>query len=394
MNSCLLLLAFALVFCSVTARHPIIGFDSPTKIDGYYIVQYHENVTMDTITDRIKRITLKQTNEVKHIYNINDEFKGFAAKLDAESLEEYLEDPLVKEVHSDTVVSLDANSCGTTQASPPSWGLRRTSSYGSAMKAQYFYNYDYAGNGVRVYVIDTGIYTAHSEFQGRAFHAANYVDSINQDQNGHGTHCAGTIGGVNVGIAKRASLYAVKVLGANGSGSNSGVIAGVNYVANQAATYSVVGSMSLGGTYNAASNNAVTAAVNAGATMVVAAGNSNANACNYSPASTPSAITVGSTTSTNARSSFSNYGNCVHIFAPGTSIYSSYIGGTSAYSTLSGTSMACPHVAGVAALILSEGWISPAAVKSRITTQGQKNLISGVGAGSPNNLAYNYCDEN
>jgi len=393
MYTCLLLLAIVLV-CSVTARHPIIGYDSPTKIDNYYIIQFHENVTMDTISGHAKRITLKQGNEVKHIYNINEEFKGFAVKLDEESLEEYLENPLVYQVHSDTVVSLDANSCGTTQTSPPSWGLPRTSSYGSTAKAQYFYNYDYAGNGVRVYVIDTGIFVGHSEFQGRAVHAANYIDSVNNDQNGHGTHCAGTIGGATVGVAKRASLYAVKVLGANGSGSNSGVIAGVNYVANQAATYSVVGSMSLGGTYNAASNNAVAAAVSAGATMVVAAGNSNANACNYSPASTPSAITVGSTTSGNARSSFSNFGTCVHIFAPGTSIYSSYIGGANSYSTLSGTSMACPHVAGVAALILSEGWVSPAAVKSRIVAQGQKGLISGVGAGSPNNLLYNLCDEN
>jgi len=150
--------------------------------------------------------------------------------------------------------------------------------------------------------------------------------------------------------------------------------------------------MSLGSTYNAATNNAVAAAVNSGITMVVAAGNSNANACNYSPASTPSAISVGATASNDARSTFSNFGTCVSIFAPGTNIPSCYLGNT--YQTLSGTSMACPHVAGQAAVILSENPnFTPAQVKSRLVQQSLKNQISNVGTGSPNYLLYNGCDD-
>jgi len=270
--------------------------------------------------------------------------------------------------------------------------LGRTSSWGSNYLTPYYYNANTGGDGVDVYVIDTGILTTHPGFGGRAYNGVNYAGGSNTDQNGHGTHCAGTVGGTTTGIAKWATLYSVKVLGADGSGSLANVIAGVNWVANQGGNRPAVGSMSLGSTYNAAVNNAVAATVSSGTTMVVAAGNSNANACNYSPASTASAISVGASDQNDARSSFSNWGNCVHIFAPGTGIYSTYLG--NGYSTLSGTSMACPHVAGQAAVILSENPnFTPAQVKSRITTQGQKNLLSGVGTGSPNNLLYNGCDD-
>jgi len=305
-------------------------------------------------------------------------------------VQQLLDDPFVKEFYNDITVSIDANSCGSSQANPRSWGQGRTSTWGSNSRTAYYYNNNAGGDGVNVYVIDTGILTTHPDFSGRARHGVNYAGGGNTDQNGHGTHCAGTVGGTTSGIAKHCTLVAVKVLGADGSGSLANVIAGVQYTANQNGIS--VGSMSLGSSYNAAVNNAVASAVSSGVTMVVAAGNSNANACNYSPASTASSICVGSTTDNDARSSFSNFGNCVHIFAPGSNINSAYLGNT--YRVLSGTSMACPHVAGQAAVVLSENPnFSPAQVKSRILTQGQKNLLSGVGTGSPNNLLYNGCDD-
>lgn len=177
--------------------------------------------------------------------------------------------------------------------------------------------------------------------------------STNSSCPGHGTHCAGTIGGSTYGVAKKASLIAVKVLDASGSGTNSGVISGIQWASSDASSKGIskkaVASMSLGGSKSTAVNSAVASAVGTGMTFVVAAGNDNANAANYSPASEASAITVGATTSANARASYSNYGSVLDIFAPGSSILSSWIGSTTATNTISGTSMATPHVAGAAA---------------------------------------------
>jgi len=387
------LLLLVVLVTVATAKLPIIDYYSPVKIDGQYIVIYHDNTTSNDMTRHIKQMaSVNEDNEITHVYNINNEFKGFSAKLDDSSLQQLQDDPLVKELYADITVSIDANSCGSSQANPVSWGLGRTSSWGSDYRTAYFYDSNTAGFGVDVYVIDTGVLTTHPDFGGRATLGVNYAGGSATDQNGHGTHCAGTVGGTNSGIAKWSSIIAVKVLGADGSGSLANVIAGVNWVANRPTTRPGVGSMSLGSTYNAAVNNAVAATVSAGYTMVVAAGNSNANACNYSPASTASAISVGATTESDSRSSFSNWGNCVHIFAPGSNIYSAYLGNS--YATLSGTSMACPHVAGQAAVILSQNPnLSPAQVKSQILNQGQKNLLGGVGTGSPNNLLYNGCDD-
>jgi len=386
------LLLLVVLVTLATAKLPIVDYDSPVKIDGQYIVIYHDNTTFDDMSKHIKQYSSSESNEVTHIYNINDQFKGFSAKLDDVSVQQILDHPLVKEFYADITVSIYDNSCGSTESNPRSWGQARTSSYGSTLRTQYFYNGNSGGYDVDVFVIDTGVLTTHPDFGGRATHGVNYAGGPNTDQNGHGTHCAGTVGGTTSGIAKYVSIVAVKVLGANGSGSLSNVIAGVNWVANRNSNRPGVGSMSLGSTYNAAVNNAVAAAVSYGTTMVVAAGNSNDNACNYSPASTASAISVGATTRGDTRSTFSNYGSCVHIFAPGSDINSAYLG--NGYAVLSGTSMACPHVAGQAAVILSENpTFSPAQVKSRIQSQGQKNLLGGVGTGSPNNLLYNGCDD-
>jgi subtilisin family serine protease len=208
--------------------------------------------------------------------------------------------------------------------------------------------------------------------------------------NGHGTHVSGTIGGTTYGVAKNVSLVAVKVLDSSGSGTTSGVIAGIQWAASAASGKKAVANMSLGGSYSASLNSAVSSAISSGLTFVVAAGNDNANAANYSPASVADAITVGATTSADARASYSNYGSTLDVFAPGSSITSSYIGSNSATAILSGTSMATPHVVGLAAyLIALEGLSSPSAVVSRIKALASSNKITSAGSGSPNLLIYN-----
>jgi len=327
---------------------------------------------------------------------------GVSAHLTKEEVEIIRDDPIVAEVHPDTPVSIygKQQACDTVQNNPRTWGLPRVSQFG-AIPADGLNTYKWdsseAGGGVDVYIIDTGVKTTHQEFQGRAVWGANYVDNIRDDNNGHGTHCAGTIGGSTVGVARYSRLVAVRVLNGQGSGTNSGVISGINYCCTTYRQRGVpsVASMSLGGGFNTAMNNAVAALVSCGVTTAVAAGNDNANACNYSPASTPSAITVGAT-STDAsnrdtRSSFSNYGNCVDVFAPGSNIYSCGITSNTAYSTLSGTSMACPHVAGLAAVYLHKNPnLNPARVKEEMIANCNWDLITNPS--TPNNcLIYNGC---
>lgn len=206
----------------------------------------------------------------------------------------------------------------------------------------------------------------------------------NTDENGHGTHCSGTIAGSTYGVAKKAKIVGVKVLDASGSGTNSGVISGIQWVANNAASNSVL-SMSLGGSYSSAVNSAVKSTVSKGVTVVVAAGNSDEDASNSSPASEPSAITVGAIDNTDTRASFSNYGSLVDVFAPGVNVLSSWIGSTTATNTISGTSMATPHIAGLAAyLIALEGLSTPAKVVARIQALATSGKISD--AESTNNL--------
>jgi len=259
------------------------------------------------------------------------------------------------------------------------------------------------GQNVDIYVLDTGIYIEHNDFGGRARYGQNFVDNVPTDQNSHGTHCAGTAAGARFGLAKAANLIAVKVLNAGGSGSYAGIIAGIQYVSNthQSSGRASVASMSLGGTADGGMNAAVRASIAVGVCYSIAAGNSNGNACNFYPASEPLACTVGATDigsfneeEYDMRSSFSNFGTCVDIFAPGSAITSAHITNPNASSVKSGTSMACPHVTGAIALLLGQDpTLSPAAVQNRLFQMAQLNLIDNVGAGSPNRLMYNGCDE-
>jgi subtilisin family serine protease len=292
------------------------------------------------------------------------------------------EDPDVRFVEEDSVVEVSA-----TQNNPP-WGLDRIDERDRPLSGTY--SYTRTGSGVNVYVIDTGIRRTHTQFGGRAFVGFDAIgDGRNtSDCNGHGTHVAGTVGGSTYGVAKAVRLYAVRVLNCSGSGTNSGVIAGVDWVTRNRIRPAVA-NMSLGGGASSALDTAVRNSIIAGVTYVVAAGNSNANAANYSPARVGEAITVGSTTSTDARSSFSNYGSVVDIFAPGSSITSAWYSGDTATRTISGTSMASPHTAGVAARYLQGNTgASPATVRNAIVSAATLNRLTGILTGTANRLLF------
>ncbi|KAI9659616.1 MAG: subtilisin-like serine protease [Alyxoria varia] len=316
-------------------------------------------------------------------------FKGFSFSADEKTVGKVADLPEVAYVEPDTKVYASAL---TTQNGAP-YGLARIS-HRRTGTTSYIYD-STAGSGTYSYIIDTGIYTAHRDFGGRATFGANFVDSSNTDGNGHGTHVAGTTGSTTYGVAKRTNLIAVKVLGADGSGSNSGVLQGISWAANNAASNGRIGravaNLSLGGPFQQSSNDGVAAAVRQGLFMAVAAGNEGQDTRNVSPGSEPTACTVGATDSTDRQASFSNFGSLVDVFAPGVNILSTWIGGPTATNTISGTSMASPHVAGLGAYLLAlEGARSPAALCSRIVALSTKNVIVGIrGTGTPNAVAYN-----
>lgn len=291
----------------------------------------------------------------------------------------------------------------TTQSNAP-WGLGRISHRKSGA-TDYVYD-DSAGEGTYSYIIDTGIFTQHVEFEDRATFAANFADDGEDfDGNGHGTHVSGTIGSRAYGVAKKTNLIGVKVLGADGSGSNSGVISGIEFAVNDATSKGRIGkalaNMSLGGIFNKATNQAVAAAVRAGLFMGIAAGNDGLPAALSSPASEKTACTVGATDKTDTRASYSNFGSVVDIFAPGSEILSTWINSTTDTNTISGTSMATPHVVGLGAYLIGlEGPSKPQALCERIRTLATANALSGVGGltaggllpgltGTPNLLVYN-----
>ncbi|KAI8350106.1 peptidase, S8A subfamily [Mortierella sp. GBAus27b] len=308
---------------------------------------------------------------------------GFAATVNQAALKELLAADEVEFVEQDSIISISGS-----QSSPPSWGLTRISQRTRNLSAPYLYN-DAAGEGVTAYVVDTGIYVDHSEFEGRASWGADFTGEGQDDGNGHGTHVAGTIGGVNYGVAKKVNLVAVRVLGSDGSGATSGVVSGMDWVAQNANGKSVV-NMSLGGSKSSAINSAAQRLVAAGVPLIVAAGNSNTDACNDSPSGASSAFGVAASDSSDRKASFSSWGSCVKIFAPGVSITSSWIGSADATNTISGTSMATPHVVGVAALLQSyQSFANPQALYNALISTSTPNKITGTLNGSPNRLLFN-----
>ncbi len=318
---------------------------------------------------------------VKAEHQYTSAVQGFSVAnlTEAEALE-LAADPRVAYVQENGRIQLSA-----TQTNPP-WGLDRIDQLALPLNNSYTYNVD--GTGVTAFVIDTGIRSTHQNFGGRVgtgFTSINDGQGTNDCQ-GHGTHVAGTVGATTYGVAKNVTLVPVRVLDCSGSGTDAGVIAGVDWVAANHNGPSVA-NMSLGGGASPTLDASIRNLVNAGVTTVVAAGNENQNACNVSPAREPLAITVGSTTTTDARSSFSNFGTCVDIFAPGSAVLSTSNGSDTATATLSGTSMASPHVAGGAALFLSANpTATPAQVVAALTANGSMGRVTNPGTGSPNIL--------
>ncbi len=348
---------------------PAIG----SIVPGRYIV---------TVADSARPAAVAHGRGVVPEVVMTHAINGFVATLTPAQVARLNADPNVNSIEPDRVVGITATQANAT------WGLDRIDQASLPLNTQYVYNA--TGTGVTAYIIDTGILRTHVEFGSRVGVGYSAVKDRykTSDCNGHGTHVAGTVGGTTYGVAKGVTLIPVRVLNCRGSGTTSGVIAGINWVIeNHAANVPAVANMSLGGGASSSLDAAVANAVADGVTFVVAAGNSNADACAYSPARAPSAITVGATTSTDARASYSNYGSCLDIFAPGTAITSAWYTSTTATNTISGTSMAAPHVAGVAALLLeTDTAATPATITSRLLAQATPGKVTNPGVGSPNLL--------
>ncbi|OLY79926.1 Subtilisin-like protease [Smittium mucronatum] len=387
---------------------PLISAPNGTFVPNQYIVVLKNAVTPEGIEFKNHMQSLKglisekssdlHSNKIIHVYKQGlVGYSGYFDDVVLNSIRNYKE---VDYIEKDQIVSV-----ADTQSGAP-WGLARIS-HRDPLNAitgdKYIYNPS-AGQGVTAYVVDTGIYIQHSDFEGRAFWGKTLVSGQpDNDGNGHGTHVAGTIASKSFGVAKKAKLVAVKVFNDSGSGYISDVIAGIQYTVSDYTSRKIealklglapprsVGNLSLSSSFSQALNSAVSSAVNSGIVYTVAAGNSASDACGYSPASESSVITVGSTDVTDTQSYFSNYGSCVNIMAPGRAVVSTWIGSTTATNVLSGTSMASPHVAGIAAYIMSQNnaILSPATVKGMIVSSGTMNRLSNLGALTPNILAYN-----
>ncbi|MGW2018802.1 S8 family peptidase [Streptomyces sp. NPDC001927] len=321
----------------------------------------------------------------KHQYS--KVLKGFSTTMSKDRASALAKDPRVAYVEQNATVHMTETQPGAT------WGLDRVDQRDLPLSTTYTYTTQ--ASNVTAYIIDTGIRTSHSEFGGRATVGTDTVGGgqNGQDCQGHGTHVAGTVGGAKYGVAKGAKLVAVRVLDCNGSGSTAGVIAGVDWVTANAVKPAVA-NMSLGGGANTSLDDAVKRSIASGVTYAVAAGNGNflglpARACNYSPARVPEAITVGATDSADKRASFSNYGTCVDLFAPGVSITSAWKDNDTATNTISGTSMASPHTAGVAALYLSTNpTATPAQVSTALVNNATPGKVGNPLSGSPNKLLH------
>ncbi|MFI7662507.1 S8 family peptidase [Micromonospora parva] len=349
--------------------------------DSYIVVLKDSAVARDRVGDTAKRLSGRHGGTVARTYGAA--LRGFEVTVSASAAARIAADPAVAYVEQNHTVSISG-----TQANPPSWGLDRIDQRNLPLDSSY--TYPNTASNVHAYIIDTGIRFSHNDFGGRATSGYDAVDGGSADDcNGHGTHVAGSVGGSAYGVAKAVQLVGVRVLNCSGSGTNAGVIAGVDWVTANAIKPAVA-NMSLGGGANSSLDNAVRNSIASGVTYGLAAGNdSGANACNTSPARTTEAITVGSTTSSDARSSFSNVGTCLDIFAPGSSITSAWYTSNTATNTISGTSMATPHVVGAAALVASANpsW-TPAQVRNQLVANATPNVVGNPGSGSPNLLLY------
>ena len=347
-------------------------------VSGQYIVVLQSNVANPATVAR--DLVNAAGGSLLRVYT--SAIKGFAARLSAPAAATLQGNPLVASVEPDQVMRADVTQAMDANGDP--WGLDRIDQ--GALPLSRTYTYTSTGAGVHAYIIDTGIWTLHAEFGGRANNVFDAYGATGEDCNGHGTHVSGTIGAATYGVAKAVSLHGVRVLSCAGLGLNSDVIAGVDWVtANH--VNPAVANMSLGGGKSPALDQAVTNLYNSGVFLAVAAGNDNVDACTESPSGAASVFTVAASTKTDAKASYSNWGTCVEAYAPGSAIVSTYLGGTT--MSLSGTSMATPHVVGVAALYKATNGNQPSAtVANWITTNATAGVITGNGNGTPNLLLF------
>jgi subtilisin family serine protease len=350
-------------------------------IADQYIVVLKNNVSGTSVRSHALRLAQLAGTQTGYVYAAS--IKGFSAHMTAAAAAKLAADPSVAYVEQDTEVGIT-----DTEVNPPTWGLDRIDQ--QALPLDQSYTYSANGAGVNVYIIDTGIRPTHVEVAGRV---KGDFTSINDSYgttgcHWHGTHVAATVGGTTVGVAKAVTLHSIRVLDCTGNGPNSGVVAGIDWVVSNRVMPAVI-NMSIGSPYDQALNDASQRAVDAGITVVAAAGNSSADACQNSPGSTPSLITVAASSSTDAEANFSNFGSCVDIFAPGVNIYSAFNTTDTTMGIASGTSMASPHVAGAAALYLQANpTASPAQVTAALVGSATSGALSGVPAGTPNLLLY------
>ncbi|MFE2442737.1 S8 family peptidase [Stenotrophomonas sp. NPDC087984] len=362
------------------AEGTVYGTQSKSAVDGSYIVMLKGGKTVKAASEG-KDLAEQYGGKLSRSYD--SAINGFSASgLSDTEAKRLAADPSVAKVvqnHRYTVKG--------TQENPPSWGLDRIDQEDT--EGDKAYNYpDSAGEGVTAYVIDTGVRTSHKDFEGRATSGFDAVDNDDSadDGNGHGTHVAGTIAGAEHGVAKKAKVVAVRVLDDQGSGTTEQVVAGIDWVTEHHEGPSVA-NMSLGGTPDEALDAAVQKAIDSGVTFAVAAGNESSDASQSSPARVKDAITVASSTDKDEQSDFSNYGDVVDIYAPGSDITSDWNTGDDATNTISGTSMATPHVVGAAAVYLSGHQdAKPADVAKALTDGATADKISNPGDGTPNKL--------
>jgi subtilisin family serine protease len=360
----------------------ILGADQPGAVKDSYIVALRETAVSVQQTPAVAQALVgTYGGEVKLTYTAA--LRGFAAAMNEAQARRLAADPAVEYVEQYGIAH------ATDTQDNPTWGPDRVDQKNLPLDRKYTYNS--TGSGATAYVVDTGIHKAHADFGGRAVDGHDFIDddAEAQDCHGHGTHVAGTIGSTTYGVAKAVKLVGVRVLDCRGSGQWSQIIAGLDWVAQQAAKQAVA-NMSLGGPRSTSVDDAVKKLVAAGVTVVVASGNDNRDACNTSPARAPEAITTNATDNTDTRSSFSNFGRCTDIFAPGTNITSTWNNGGE--RTISGTSMASPHVAGAAALYLGANPAGAAATPAEVAKALIDNATDGVvknsGPGTPNKLLY------